>query len=256
MQQRYGTILTALLAAHDIQKKLQPVAFPESTMYEVAGIQIPCKEVGGDYYDVVELPNNRLGLLVADVAGKGVGGSLIMSNLQGSFRQVAGQTPSPADVIQRLNGVVKSAASIRHFFVTAFYGILDPREMSLVYCNAGHGSPLVCAPDGQVRMLEGGEVPLGILVDNRWSHRRIQLGSGDILCLYTDGISEAGGGDSDEMFGDEGVKTCLIENRHAGARSICDYILAACGRYADRQEFDDDWTLLVVKMTGPDSKRA
>lgn len=235
-------------SAHDIQERLQPKEFPKSDKYETAGIQIPCKEVGGDYYDIVELPNERLGILIADVAGKGVGGSLIMSNIQGCFRQVAGEFTSPNAVFQRMNDVVKSAANIQHFFVTAFYGILDARNGELIYSNAGHGFPILCSNAGEIELLKGGEVPLGIMPESQWTDNTIKLNIGDILCVYTDGISEASRKGSDEMFEDEGAIACLRKVYQESPQSICDHMLATCRKFAGGEDFDDDWTLLVVKL--------
>jgi len=239
---------TDLSAAHEIQKKLQPVSFPKSEIYDIAGIQIPCKKVGGDYFDIVKLKDGRLGLLVADVAGKGVGGSLIMSNLQGCFRQVAVDTASPNAVFNKMNEVVKSAASIQHFFVTAWYGIFNPMDRSLIYANAGHGLPVLCTNTGKTSLLEGGEVPLGIMSDSQWSETKINLKPGDILCVYTDGITEATRPGTDEMFEEKGIISVMERVYDQDSQTICDRLLSSCREYAGGGDFDDDWTILVLKI--------
>lgn len=237
-----------LSSAHDIQAKLQPRQFPTSDKFDLAGIQIPCKAVGGDYYDIIELPGDRLGILIADVAGKGIGGSLIMSNIQGCFRQIAVESKSPGALFQKMNDVVKSAANVQHFFVTAIYAILDMKSGDLLYADAGHGLAVLCSGTGKTEFLEEGGVPLGILPDNKWTDHNVQMNPGDILCLYTDGISEATSQKSGKMFDNKGVIACLKKTYPNNAQSICENILAECQAFVGDADFDDDWTILVLKI--------
>ncbi len=235
-------------SAHMIYENLQPREFHLNDNVQISAMQIPCKEVGGDYYDIIPLPDNRIGVLIADVSGKGVTGSLIMANLQGHFRHAAREVLSPAAMLREFNESVAKAAASQARFVTLFYGVLDCKSLTLIYSNAGHCYPIICSTGGQVRSLTEGGPLLGPFPDLEWTDYNVTLINGDVLCLYTDGVTEAGGDEPQKQFGEERIITCLKEKCNEPAEAIKSYIYETCKQFVGGQSFDDDLTLLVLKM--------
>ncbi|MBN1213788.1 MAG: SpoIIE family protein phosphatase [candidate division Zixibacteria bacterium] len=237
-----------LVSAKDTQKNLQPVEFPINDRYEITARQITCKAVGGDYYDVISLPGNKIGLLMADVSGKGVAGSLVMSNMQGRFRRVAGDILSPGKVLKELNDLVAEATRTPQKFVTVVYGVLDYETGRLTYGNAGHCEPLVCSAAGRVRKLGGGGPMLGPFKDLQWDDYSTEMKKGDVLCLYTDGVSEAGGDEPKKQFCEERIIKCLEEKHDEPVEIISDYLFLSCKEHVSGRAFEDDWTLMLLKI--------
>jgi serine phosphatase RsbU (regulator of sigma subunit)/CHASE2 domain-containing sensor protein len=234
--------------AGSIQKNLQPTELPQNDRLDIGVDQRAYSEVGGDYYDIVQLTEGRIGLLVADVSGKGVPGSLIMANLQGRFRQIALDTDRPKDILSNLNKLVNEAAGSKTMFATLFYGILDTDSMLLKYANAGHCAPILCSKTGNTRIIEDGGLMIGPFPDMVWEDYEVALTDGDVLCLYTDGISETRGKDKKEMFGDDRVARCIREMHDKSADAIVKNICESCEAFASEDGFDDDWTLLAVRV--------
>ncbi len=231
-----------------IQKNLQPTTLPTSDLLETAALQITSREVGGDYYDFVEFGNDKLGILIADVSGKGVPGALIMANVQAKFRDLARPDLSPAGVLAELNKTVMAVGRSQFRFITLFYGILDYVTLELEYSNAGHCYPIVCSAQGEVTLIQESGVPIGLFVGAAWQNYRETLNHGDTICLYTDGVSEAGSEDSTVQFGQQRLANCVRESRHESAEDIKRYIHESCRQFVGKEQFDDDWTLIVVKL--------
>jgi len=237
-----------LVTAHEIYENLQPREFHLNDNVQISAMQIPCKEVGGDYYDIIPLPDNRIGVLIADVSGKGVTGSLVMANLQGHFRHAAWEVLSPAAMLREFNESVAQVAASQARFVTLFYGVLDCMNLTLTYSNAGHCYPIICSPDGQARTLTEGGPLLGPFPDLEWTNYNVTLRDGDVLCLYTDGLTEAGGDAPQKQFCEERIIVCLKEKCNESAEAIKTHLYDRCKQFVGGQSFDDDWTLLVLKM--------
>jgi CHASE2 domain-containing sensor protein len=237
-----------LVTAHEIYENLQPREFHLNDNIKISAMQIPCKEVGGDYYDIIPLPDNRIGVLIADVSGKGVSGSLIMANLRGHFRHAAREVQSPAAMLREFNESVAQVVASQARFVTLFYGVLDCTSLTLTYSNAGHCYPIICSPDEQARKLTEGGPLLGPFPDLEWTDYNVTLINGDVLCLYTDGVTEAGGDEPQKQFGEERIIACLKEKCNEPAEAIKSYIYETCKQFIGGQSFDDDLTLLVLKM--------
>ena len=234
-------------SAHMIYENLQPREFHLNDNVQISAMQIPCKEVGGDYYDIIPLPDNRIGVLIADVSGKGVTGSLIMANLQGHFRHAAREVLSPAAMLREFNESVAQVAASQARFVTLFYGVLDCMSLTLTYSNAGHCYPIICSPDGQARTLTEGGPLLGPFPDLEWTDYNVTLRDGDVLCLYTDGLTEAGGDEPQKQFCEERIIACLKGKCTESAEAIKTHLYESCKQFVAGQSFDDDWTLLVLK---------
>jgi phosphoserine phosphatase RsbU/P len=234
-----------LKRAREIQQMLLPSTLPQLVGVQIAGAWQPAREVGGDYFDVIQLGKDRLGICVGDVAGKGITAALLMANLQASFRAFATADASPQVVCTKLNKFLcANIASGK--FVTFFYAVLDAEARTLTYENAGHLPGLLLRSNGTTETLQGGGAVLGALPD--WTYRdyTAQLQPGDQLLLSTDGITEAENAKLEE-FGDErlleAARAC-----HGSAlevqRAIMQQVTAFCGG-----NFRDDATLLVLRIS-------
>jgi sigma-B regulation protein RsbU (phosphoserine phosphatase) len=216
--------------------------------WECAAIYEPARQVGGDFYDFFNLPGNppRQGIVIADVATKGVPAALFMALSRTMIRTTALGGRCPAAALARANELIRQD-SRSDLFVSAFYGILDPDTGRLVYANAGHTRPLwLQAATGQVSELEGRGIVLGILPGIGSEEREVQIAPGDLLVLYTDGVTEAADAD-DRLFGVKRLREIVTSFRSAAAQEVLIAILDAVRSYADRAPAADDLTLVVLK---------
>src|ERR1700687_4380252 len=213
--------------------------------YEIAGAWQSARVVGGDYFDVLPFDEERIGLCIADVAGKGLPAALLMSNLQAAVRGLASPSVAPEELCARLNALLyRNMASDR--FVTLFYAQLDGRARLLRYVSAGHNPPFVLHRDGShERLREGGGV-LGVFANQAFKCGVAQLQSGDRMVLFTDGVTEACNADEEE-FGEERLLTVLQENRRRSAVEIQKEILLAVSGFS-HGVWHDDATLLVIAV--------
>ncbi len=178
-----------LAFARDIQRSLFPPAPPRLAGLALAAVSVPSQQVGGDHYDFIPLPNGRFALAVADVSGKGTPASLLMASVHASLRALAG-TMDPAALMERLNRFLFDSTQA-HRYVTMFYAELDPASRRLVYVNAGHVPPcLLSASDEEIRLGCGGPV-VGLLEDVAFEVGTVELGSGDVVAMVSDGVTEA-----------------------------------------------------------------
>jgi phosphoserine phosphatase RsbU/P len=235
-----------LQQAAEIQARLLPAEIPQIPGLEVARLNLPCRTVGGDYYDVLT-QGDRVALLVGDVAGKGMPAAIMMSNLQARLRTLAPLELSPAELVSRLNhGVAEGNPGNR--FVTLFYGLYEPSSRTLTYCNAGHNPPLVIGGSGRTDHLEGGGPVLGLLRSVIYDMKRIRLGAGDVLVLYSDGVTEANRGDSEEEFGEERLADIVHANSNRPTQMILNAIIEALYDWTAGAPFADDVTLLIARL--------
>jgi len=234
-----------LKRAREIQQMLLPSTLPQLAGVQIAGAWQPAREVGGDYFDVIQLDKDRLGICVGDVAGKGITAALLMANLQASFRAFATTEASPQVVCTKLNKFLcANIASGK--FVTFFYAVLDADARTLTYENAGHSPGLLLRSNGTTETLQGGGAVLGALPDWTYQDYTVQLQPGDQLLLSTDGITEAENAKLEE-FGEERLLEAA-RARHGSAlevqRAIMQQVTAFCGG-----NFRDDATLLVLRIS-------
>ena len=234
-----------LKRAREIQQMLLPSTLPQLAGVQIAGAWQPAREVGGDYYDVIQLDKDRVGICVGDVAGKGITAALLMANLQASFRAFATTEASPQVVCTKLNKFLCANIAAGKF-VTFFYAVLDANARTLTYENAGHSPGLLLRSTGTTETLQGGGAVLGALPDWTYQDYTIQLQAGDQLLLSTDGITEAENATCEE-FGDERLLEAA-RTRHGSAlevqRAIMRQVTAFCGG-----NFRDDATLLVLRIS-------
>jgi sigma-B regulation protein RsbU (phosphoserine phosphatase) len=234
-----------LKRAREIQQMLLPNTLPQLSGAQVSAAWQPAREVGGDYFDVIQLDHNRIGICVGDVAGKGITAALLMANLQASFRAFATADATPQVVCTKLNKFLcANIASGK--FVTFFYAIFDAESKTLTFENAGHSPGWLMRASGPVESLRGGGAVLGALPDWAYQDYTVQLDRGDKLLLSTDGITEAENPGLEE-FGEQR----LVEaagGRDASAldtqRAVMQQVTAFCNG-----SFRDDATLLVLRVT-------
>ena len=233
-----------LQRAREIQESLLPKEIPQLPGFEVASAWQPARAVGGDYFDVLKLGENRLAICIADVSGKGVPAALLMANVQASLRASVRDLDSPARVCSIINGMLcESIAADK--FVTFFCGVLDAASSTFRYCNAGHPYPILVS-SGAVRTLDQGGAVLGVLPDWTYEDSSVDLISGDRLLLFTDGITEAEGPQGEE-FGMEKVAAFAKAHAANSAARINQQLLVQVSDFCGAQ-FRDDATLLVLAV--------
>jgi sigma-B regulation protein RsbU (phosphoserine phosphatase) len=233
-----------LQIAREIQQSLFPKAFPSIAGFEVAAESHSCFQVGGDYFDFLPLGSGRLGLVVADVSGKGTPASILMASVHAWLQALAGTLP-PEQLIERLNRFL-FASTQTNKYVTLFYAELDPEARRLAFVNAGHVPPYRVARDGAVtRLLEGGPA-LGLLEEASYAVGDLPLERGDVLAMVTDGVTEALSTD-DREFGDERVCETLRRLGEESASTVLDGLVSTVNHWVGVAGCNDDLTALVLK---------
>ncbi len=229
-----------------IQKGLLPSEPPSLPELDIAGNTTACRTVGGDYYDFLVFPDRRIGLLVGDVAGKGMPAALLMSSLQARVHVLFEDADDLARKITRLNKAICSNCPDNRF-ITFFMAIVDPATGELVYTNAGHNPPLVVRADGSIEKLRGGGVILGILPQAPYHESRTYLNPGDILVLYSDGVTEAAPRD-DEEFGEDRLAALVLSLRERPAAEIVEAVETAVTEFTEGAPPADDITVVVARL--------
>lgn len=237
-----------LALARQIQARLLPGEAPIVAGVELAGMSLPAREVGGDYYDFLRLPDGRLGLIIADVSGKGVPAALLMSSFRASLLSQP-FSDGPAEVMGRLNVFLHRSVEPGRF-VTAFFGVLDPSSGEFVYCNAGHNPPYLLSSEGVVRVLKEGGLVLGLFRETIYEQAQVVLTPSETLALFTDGVTEAQNAE-DELWGEDRLLHILHTQREAPCRRIMTEILAELRTFAGGEPQSDDITLLLARYRGP-----
>ncbi len=234
-----------LAIAREIQLSFLPTRAPQVPGFDLAGAAMPHDEVGGDYYDFIPVGETRLGLAIADVAGKGIPAALIMAGFRMSLLAEVRNEFAIRAVMRKVNSLLHESTD-RDKFVTAFYGVLDFRNRVLIFSNAGHNPPILRHRDGSLEYLIDGGLALGVMPDSLYEERPIALRPGDVLVLYTDGVSEAES-PSGEQFGSGRIEEIMGRFAHRSAQEILDGVIEAVRQFAGERGQNDDLTLLVVK---------
>lgn len=233
-----------LKAAHEIQAHLLPHELPQMQPFQIACAWEPARSVGGDYFDVLTLGPDQLGICIADVSGKGITAALLMANLQAAVRAFAPVSGGPGALCVKLNEVLCGSIAPGKF-VTLFYGTIDRERLILHFENAGHSSPIILRGNEATFLTEGGTV-LGLFPKSVYEERQFALRPGDCLLLTTDGVTEAAN-KRDEEFGNGRVIASARAARSLGAQGIRTGILDDVTRFCDGN-FHDDATLIVVTV--------
>src|SRR5688572_9882583 len=234
-----------LQLAMEIQQRFQPTAPPIVPGYELQGISFPCYEIGGDYYDFIRRDNGRLIVALGDVSGKGAAAALLMSSLHAA---VHAQAASHDSILRTITGVNRYLAENipANRFITLFYAELDPKTGSLAFLNAGHNPPLIVHAAGTMEQLAAGGLPLGIMPDADYREGTTKLSHGDVLVIYSDGVTEAQS-PSGEEFGPTRLYDVVARNLDASAAGIRDRIESALTKFSQGTPAADDITLVIVK---------
>lgn len=230
--------------ARNIQKKLLPKSIPDLPGYDIHGMNQSSKQVGGDYFDVIPVDENRVALAIGDVSGKGVPASLLMANLQAALRVVITPDVDLARAVARLNTLVHANTDLDKF-ITFFIGIIDTRTHTFTYVNAGHNNPHFYH-DGVRKELDIGGLLLGILPEYQYETGEITLAPGDVVLTYTDGVNEAMSPDGEE-FGDERLNALTAELHTRPMKEMVEAIYSAIDRFADGKTQADDVTMLGIR---------
>jgi phosphoserine phosphatase RsbU/P len=232
--------------AREIQQDLMPKELPQLPRVELAGAWQPARTVGGDYFDVIQLDANRLGICIGDVAGKGITAALLMANLQASFRAFATPEESPAAVCAKLNAFLCSNLAPGKF-VTFFYAILNAEDRTLRYENAGHCPAILLRASGETELLSGDGAVLGVLPDWQYQDFAVQLAPGDRLLLFTDGVTEAANAEFEEFGNARIIQSLRVTDETVTALATQRKILEGVTRFCS-SNFHDDATILVAAI--------
>lgn len=230
-----------------IQAGFLPKQLPTIPGYEIAAWWEPAEGVGGDYYDVLPLPDGRVGLVIADVSGHGIGPSLLMASVRAMLHVLARTESDPARILSLLSETIRGDFELGRF-VTLLFAVLDPVKHELNWVNAGHGpSLLLDRKSGTCKMLETTALPLGFSDDHTFpSAGPLSLAPGDLLLLATDGAIELRD-EQGEMFGRRRLEEVFLAHQHEPAGAVCDALKKAIQSVGDQSPPPDDVTLLVLE---------
>lgn len=234
--------------ARQIQSRLLPRRLPSPAGLEIDAVNISSKQVSGDYYDVIERHDGRLAVVIADVSGKGVPASILASNLQAALRAQCDMCDSPGLLLERINRQVHASTDPQHF-ATLFLAMYDPATRHLVYSSGGHNPPLLVRADGRRELLSEGGLPLGAFDFGSYDEGRLVLEPGDLLFMYTDGLTETKGPDGDEDFGETRLGDLLHSERDQLLPDLFAAITRDLRRFSGRDDADDDITMIGLKVT-------
>jgi len=232
-----------LQVAHDFQAALLPRTQPQIPGHEIFTHFRAAKEVGGDYYDFLPFADG-VGIVIADVSGKGVPAALLMANLQATLRGLAEEC-RPEDLVGLVNKKLFEN-TLPGVFTTLFFGLLNPESGRLHYVNAGHCPALVVRANGNPEWLQEGGLVLGVLHDSAFQAGSIFLRDGDVLALFTDGVTEAGLPEK-EPWGDSNLCKTILEHRELSASEIGLRVLERLDRYITQDIVSDDIALIILK---------
>lgn len=236
-----------LRVAAEIQRALLPAAAYNGPFCQLAASSLPCRTVGGDFYDHLELPGGGFAFALGDVAGKGPPAALQAAAVQTNFAALAPVSGDPADAMARINeALLRRAVEAR--FSTMFYGVLQ-RDGSLRYCNAGHEPPLLVRAGGRVMPLDVGGTILGLLSDVTYESATVLLEPGDLVVVYSDGVTE-GRNTGGEEFGRDRLLGAVREQHGVRPEPVMDHLLTAVRTFVGDAGQFDDITAMVVRYTG------
>jgi len=232
--------------AREVQQRLFPQTLPSVPALEYAGHCRPASGVGGDYYDFLALANGRLGLAIGDISGKGIPAALLMASLQASVRgQSLSSENDIAGLMTNVNRLVFDASPSSRY-ATFFYAQFDPATLRMVYTNGGHNPPMLLRGDDVIRLELGGP-PVGLFRPAQYEQAEIQLAPGDLLLLYTDGMSEAEN-PAEEEWGEDALIAAARASADLPSMQMITHILAAADIFAAGAPQHDDMTLVVARV--------
>jgi serine phosphatase RsbU (regulator of sigma subunit) len=234
--------------AREIQQRLFPKAAPILPPFEIGGASYPAEATGGDYFDYLPMLHQRLGIVLGDVTGHGVGPALLMAETRAYLRVLAGRREDVGEILTRANGVLAEDVGTERF-VTLFLARLDPEALALTYASAGHSPAHVLGASGKVKaVLPRTGIPLGMRPDTQYdSSAEIKLESGDIVVVLTDGIEESISREG-ELFGAERALDVVRQYREKPAQQIVEELYKAVRKFSGNAPQMDDVTVVLVKV--------
>lgn len=250
-----------LETAREVQRRLLPESPPNIPGYDISGLCLPTYAIGGDYFDYLSMGEGRLGVVIADVAGDGIPAALVMSAFRALLRSQASQVSSrdsrssagsaplrqtsPSRFISRVNRLLPEISGFTTF-VTAVFGILNPDKGDFLYSVCGHHPPIFSRQGGLPRLMRKDGTALGVVRRARYRTQKIQMGIGDILLLYTDGVVELENAEGDP-FGAERLKSVVTDNMGKTSREVIQAVVNAVQAFTNLEAFPDDFTLLAIR---------
>jgi sigma-B regulation protein RsbU (phosphoserine phosphatase) len=235
-----------LEVAYRIQQQILPRELPTMEGIQLSAVTIPCHTVGGDFYDLIQLDNDKLAIVIADVTGKGIPAALLVSTLQASLHAYIEQRLPLTDLVMKLNKVINQNATPEKF-ITFFIGMYDIPTWTLRYVNAGHNHPFVLFERGGLEPLSKGGFCLGVFDDNKYEEGQLQLSPGDTLILYTDGITEAMN-QKNEMYGEARLYLTMHKLMTQPVEEVQKAILADLDAFVAGAPQSDDVTMALMKV--------
>jgi len=245
---QHQRVAQELAVAGQIQATFLPPSLPALSGWQLVADLQPARETSGDFYDAFDLPGGKLGFLVADVSDKGMGAALVMALSRTLLRTYAYEYHAQPDDVLRIANRRILADTQSGLFVSAFYGVIDPGAGIVTYANAGHNPPYLLRNHGSAStaaLTQTGMV-LGVLDDVEWESVTIAMQPGDMLVIYSDGVSDALN-EADEFFGEERLRALVEQHRSASAQQMLDAIVETQRRFVGRRPWFDDATLMVLK---------
>lgn len=237
-----------LQVASEIQTSILPQTLPELEGYDFGALMVPARAVGGDFYDVISLSTDKVGIIIGDVADKGVPSAIFMSQTHALLYAMATRDAPPDQVLQRVNQLLLKIGE-SSLFVTVLYGVLDRTTQQFTYARAGHELPIIVTPDGEAKTTPYNQGQLmGVLEDPILDEQTIPIPPGGILFLYTDGVIDARHANGDSFGMERLIEE--VEQSHGGtAQEQCDHLWQSLSTFQSKDAQEDDVTLVVIKST-------
>ncbi len=229
-----------------VQRALLPQEAPSIAGLNVAAFSRPAQIVSGDYFDFLQFKDEAHGFVIADVSGHGVSAGMLMTSLQTAFHTLTPDSDSPAQVLERINRLYIHNINMTTF-VTTFFGKFDPQTRALTYASAGHNAYLYRAASGEDLWLGPTSPAIGLVEDFSGRLAKVDLNSGDLLLLYTDGVTEAFNSQR-KQFGEEALADIIRQNPNATAEELIARIMQALNNFVDGASLEDDVTLVICKV--------
>ncbi|MFA8343103.1 MAG: PP2C family protein-serine/threonine phosphatase [Rhodothermaceae bacterium] len=241
--------------AREVQHKIIPIKTPQYDNLETSACFIPAFEVGGDYYDFFELPDEKLGFVIADVSGKGISAAFVMAEVKGVFETVSGLLDSPKEVLIQANRILNKSLD-KKTFVTAIYGVFDRKKGTLRFARCGH-PPLLNLRDGKIEYAQPNGLGLGLDFGKTFNRtieeQELKLQNDDTIVIYTDGITEAKNSEMDD-FGEQKLEDVILAKNNGSIDSLANEIMSAVSCYQKDTNQHDDITLVVFKWKNINNK--
>ncbi len=245
---KFVALQNELDVARKMQQSILPKSFPTSEAFDLYATMVPARSVGGDFFDVYELNDGRVGVAVADVSGKGVSAAMFMMASRTLLKACATTSASPAAVLEQVNTML-SDDNDTMTFVTLLYGIYDPETKEFVYANGGHNPPVIVKPNLTTELLKlTGGVPLGVMQDFKYQENTVTLEPGSMIVFYTDGVLEAEKEDR-ELFGMDRLCKIFQGDTLKNAKEVTNEIFETVKKFAGENPQSDDITCLVLRIT-------